>query len=336
MGGGTDLPSYYTKYGGIVISAAIDKYSYVMVEPNGQGPSHVEEQSDYQLMSRLDDLPRRDVAARVQQAILQHFGLTDGLSVFVTSQLPHDVGLGSATAEALALIKALSEVSGRPVNARDLAELAASLETDHLQLPYGRQDYYSIAFGGLNCLTFDMDRVEVTPIALSTASRLGLERRLMLFFTGRPSNWWQLQEERKRRSDRNRAGTIQAFHDVKQAALGLLADLSRDQIDTVGHWLHEGWLAKKRSGDGISDGWIDQWYEAARNAGALGGKLVGPGGGGFLLLYAYPDRHAAITAALTAIGLTPTRFRFEPDGASVLANSDLAALSFIRSTSGAH
>jgi D-glycero-alpha-D-manno-heptose-7-phosphate kinase len=327
------MPSYFTKYGGTVISAAIDKYSYVVVEQIGQGPSQVEGNSEYGLASSRQDQPMRQVHSRVQQAVLDHFGLTNGLSIFISSQLPDAAGVGSSTAEAMALVKAMSEVSGKPLDARALAELAGRLEIDDLQLPWGLQDHYSIAFGGLNCLTFETGHVEVTPIPLAASALAELENRLMLFFTGRPSNWWDLLNERKRMTEGNRSRAVQALHASKAAAVGLSNDLCCGEIGTVGYWLEQGWLAKQSFGDRVSDGWIDRWYEVARKAGATGGEIVGPGGGGFMLLYAEPDRQAAITAELTAAGLTRTRFHFETNGAAVLANH-LATTGLMRKASG--
>jgi D-glycero-alpha-D-manno-heptose-7-phosphate kinase len=319
-----------------VISVAIDKYSYVVVDQNGSKPSHFEAQSDYQLGASLTDERLQEVRSRVRQAVLEHFGLTTGLSIFISSQLPCSVGLATSTAEAMALIKAASEVSGRRLGARELAELAGRLVIDQLQLPWGPEDHYSIAFGGLNCMTYEADSVQVVPISLSDSVVTELESRLMLFFTGRPNNWWDLLNERKRLTDGNRARAVRALHASKAAALGLRGDLERGDIDGVGGWLHMVWLAKKQLIDGVSDGWIDQWYDVARKAGAQGGEIVGPGGGGFMLLYAEPDRQDAITAALVTAGLTRTRFQFEANGPAVLANQDVAPARLLRKAIGGH
>jgi D-glycero-alpha-D-manno-heptose-7-phosphate kinase len=321
-GGGTDLEAYYSKYGGAVVSVTIDKYFYVFVSPSDS--QHIQvSSSDYQTFyrQRFDEAPLWDGDLRLPKAIIQHFGIHTGLSVFLASQVPPGTGLGSSSTVAVALIKAMSMLSGLRLTRQQIAELACVIEIEQLKMPMGKQDQYAAAFGGLNFFEFQPEGVAVQPIELESDVQTQLERRLMLFFTGRSRNSAEILGEQKRNSERNRATVIQALHIIRQTALELRRDLQRGEIGAVGECLDRSWTAKRQLAHGISDPWIDQWYEAARSAGAAGGKIAGAGGGGFLLLYCEPDQQDSVTAVLKASGLTRMDFRFESGGATVIMNT---------------
>jgi D-glycero-alpha-D-manno-heptose-7-phosphate kinase len=325
-GGGTDLEAYYARYGGAVVSTTIDKYFYVIASLNDA--QHIQvSSSDYRMFYRhgLDEPPLWDGDLRLPKAIIEHFGIDTGLSVFLASQVPPGTGLGSSSSVAVALIKALAVFRHQPMAPAAIADLACHIEIDKLGMPIGRQDQYAAAFGGLNYIEFTSSGVSVTPFDLPDALTGQLEQRLMLFFTGRYHDSAGILAEQKQSSERNRGRVIQSLHVIRQAAADLRDDLARGNIDRVGECLDRSWSAKRQLASGITDPWIDQWYEAARNAGAAGGKITGAGGGGFLLLYCEPEHQDRVDATLQALGLTPMDFRFESGGAMVLVNTMHAA-----------
>lgn len=188
-------------------------------------------------------------------------------------------------------------------------------------MPIGKQDQYAAAFGGLNFLEFRPEGVLIQPIELEADLQAELEGRLMLFFTGRSRNSSEILAEQKRNSERNRTTVIEALHVIRQSAIELRRELQRGELGALGECLHRSWIAKRQLAHGISDPWIDQWYDAARSAGATGGKIAGAGGGGFLLLYCEREKQEAVTAALKDVGLSRMDFRFESGGAMVILNA---------------
>jgi len=321
-GGGTDLEAYYSKYGGAVVSTTIDKYFYVILTLNDSNHIQVSS-SDYRTFYRhpLDGPPLWDGDLSLPKVIIDHFGTSTGLSVFLASQVPPGTGLGSSSTVAVALIKAMSVLCNTPMTRQQTAELACEVEIEKLKMPIGKQDQFASAFGGLNFIQFNPDGVVVEPITLAADLRAELEGRLMLFFTGRSRDSAQILGEQKRSSERNRAGVIDALHVLKNTALAIRNDLLRGEIETLGDYLHQSWIAKRQLASGITDPWIDQWYQVARDAGARGGKIAGAGGGGFLLLYCDRQYQERVTDALQAQGLHRMDFRFESGGAMVIVNT---------------
>jgi D-glycero-alpha-D-manno-heptose-7-phosphate kinase len=321
-GGGTDLEAYYAKYGGAVVSTSIDKYFYVILTFNDSNHIQVSS-SDYRTFYRhpLDGPPLWDGDLDLPKVVIDHFGLWTGLSVFLASQVPPGTGLGSSSTVAVALIKAMSVLCNTRMSRQEVAELACEVEIEKLKMPIGKQDQFAASFGGLNFIQFSPDGVVVEPLGLPDDLQAELEGRLMLFFTGRSRDSAQILGEQKRSSERNRAGVIDALHSIKSTAIALRNDLIRGEIDTLGEYLHESWIAKRQLASGITDPWIDQWYQVARDSGALGGKIAGAGGGGFLLLYCLPPHQERVTEALQAQGLHRMDFRFESGGAMVIVNT---------------
>jgi D-glycero-alpha-D-manno-heptose-7-phosphate kinase len=316
------LAAYYEKYGGAVVSVTIDKYFYVFVSASDS--KHIQvASSDYQTFyrQRLDESPLWDGDLRLPKVIIDHFGLHTGLSVFLACQVPPGTGLGSSSTVAVALIKAMSVLTGLRMTRQQVAELACQIEIEKLEMPIGKQDQFASSFGGLNYIEFESEGVTVEALELPQESLQQLEQRLMLFFTGRSRNSAQILGEQKRSSERNRATVIEALHVLKDGAVQLRRELTTGNISAVGECLHRSWLAKRQLARGISDPWIDQWYETARSAGAAGGKIAGAGGGGFLLLYCEPGKQDQVTERLQANGLSRMDFRFESGGAMVIMNN---------------
>ncbi|MGE3272735.1 MAG: GHMP kinase, partial [Chloroflexota bacterium] len=237
------------------------------------------------------------------------------------SEVPPGTGLGSSSAVAVALAKALSTVRGQSLNKGELAELASFVEIEKLGMPIGRQDQYAAAFGGLNIIRFGSERIEVEALNLPQHTLATLEQRLLLFFTGSTRKASSILKHQQASTQQHDATTLNSLHQIKAMAETTIDLLRKGALDDFGALLHESWEAKKRLARGISNPKIDEWYAIARAHGVRGGKVTGAGGGGFLMLYADEDIQDALTTVLEREGLVRMDFRFDSGGAVVLLNS---------------
>ena len=326
-GGGTDVPAYYHQYGGTVISTSINKYFYAIINQADQAATQIIS-ADYKTLFSLDHgqttasdlIWEGDLA--LPKAILAHFGLQRGQQVFIASEVPPGTGLGSSSSAAVCLIKAFATYSGREINKADTAELACQIEIERLGMPIGKQDQYASAFGGLNQIEFQPDdRVVVTPLTVAPATLATLQKRLMLFYTGVSRYSTTILEKQKASVQGGEQAVLSNLHYLKELTTTVRHCLETGDLDQFGELLHEGWLRKQGLATNISNNSINETYAAARQAGALGGKITGAGGGGFLLLYCPVEQQTAVTVALTARGLTRMYFQFEKRGAQVLLDN---------------
>ncbi len=312
-GGGTDLPSYYREHEGFLIAGAIDKYVYITLHQ-----TFVED-----LIVKYSRLERVTSSAQVQHPIIREaFDLVglDGRYLELTSMadIPAGTGLGSSGSFTTALLKALHTWRRSLVTPAQLAEQACEIEIDRLGEPIGKQDQYIAAFGGLTCFTFRHDgTVESTPLQLSAEVQHNLEDSLVMFFTGysrRAGSILQEQDQRTRGSD---AAMLEGLHRVKRIGLQSRACLEAGQLADFGRLMHEHWEYKKQRSGAMSNPEIDDWYNLAMANGALGGKLIGAGGGGFLLFYT--EDRKRLRHALVGRGLKEVRLRFEFEGTKVVS-----------------
>lgn len=321
-GGGTDIAAYYRTYGGLVISTTIDKYFYVFLKPSVSGSIQLSS-SDYGTYYRQgveeEFLWEGDLS--LPRAILHHYGIRDSLSLFLASEIPPGTGLGSSSAVAVGVIKAISTACGERLSRAELAELACEIEIEKLGMPIGKQDQYASAFGGLNVIRFRESGVEVEPLVLAPEVRAQLDRNTLLFFTGSSRDSAKILKQQTKSSSEQDPKVIQALHAVKAIALEVHDCLLRGDLHRFGELLHESWEQKKRFAPGVSTDFIDACYAAARKAGALGGKITGAGGGGFVLLYCEEGTHGAVTRTLEEMGLRRRDFSFDTAGTRVLTNS---------------
>ena len=321
FGGGTDLPAYYERFGGAVLSTAINKHFYVILS-HAEGAVEVFS-ADYRTFFRHSEMAafEWDDDLRLPKAILDRFGIYEGLSIFLASEIPPGTGLGSSGAVCVALVKALATSLGQPADASSVAELACEVELGQLNEPGGKQDQYAAAFGGLNLIEFDAGSVQVKPVELPLPLLLALERRVLLFFTGtaRSSSSILLEQRAQILGDDDQ--TLEALHEIKAQVYRAQELLEAGKLDEFGCFLHEAWAAKKRASQGATNPEIDRLYEIARSAGALGGKIAGAGGGGFLMVFAEEGRQQEITSRLEGEGLFSMNFGFESRGATVLLNA---------------
>jgi len=325
-GGGTDLESYYGRFGGMVVSAAIDKYFYAFVNPSDRPGVHISS-SDYRAYYHWsqEEAPIWDGDLRLPRALLHEFGINRGLSIFLASEVPPGTGLGSSSAVAVALVKALSTLRGQRLTAPQVAELAAHAEIEKLGSPAGKQDQYASAFGGINAIYFGPDGVSVEPLPLGTDARDALQDRLLLFFTGSSRTANDILQKQQQATHRSDQRVMASLHGLKAAAVETRKALLSGDLRRVGEIMHDSWQLKKRLSPSVSNPRIDEIYERARHRGALGGKMAGAGGGGFLILYCEPDAHDAVTEEMRRLGLFRMNFHFDFGGAKVLLNSTAEA-----------
>jgi D-glycero-alpha-D-manno-heptose-7-phosphate kinase len=311
-GGGTDLPSYYREHGGFGIAAALDKYVYVTVmRPFTPGI--------YLKYSQLEHVQQTDQVHHpiIREAIKQLGFRTPQIEITTLADIPAGTGLGSSGSFTTALLKALYAHRRRLLHSGELAELACEIEIDRLGEPIGKQDQYIAAFGGVTCFTFCPDgKVEARPLQASMGALHNLEDDLLLFFTGFSRNAGTILADQKGRTEAHDAGMIQNLNYVKELGLRSEQALRAGRTAEFGALMHEHWEHKKRRSQGMSNPQIDEWYELGRKNGALGGKLVGAGGGGFLMFYA--EDHRRLRAAMAGAGLDEVRFRFDFEGTKVL------------------
>ena len=311
-GGGTDLPSYYRQHGGFLIAAAINKYVYVTVmRPFSPG-----------IYLKYSKLERVDQVDEVQHPILREAirildFKTPQVEITTLADIPAGTGLGSSGSFTTALLKALYTHRRRLLHPHQLAELACEIEIDRLKEPVGKQDQYIAAYGGLTCFEFlPNDSVEARPLGISMDTLFDLEDNLLLFFTGFSRRAGTILKDQKVRTLESDEQMLNNLHYVKQLGFDSQKALEAGNTGLFAELLHEHWQHKKRRSGGMSNSQIDEWYELGRANGAIGGKLVGAGGGGFLMFYAEDRRR--LRQAMVQAGLEEVRFSFDFEGTKVL------------------
>jgi D-glycero-alpha-D-manno-heptose-7-phosphate kinase len=311
-GGGTDLPSYYREHGGFLIAAAIDKYVYVTVM-RPFVPGIFLKYSQLEHVDGVDNVHHPIIREAVRMMEFR----TPQIEVTTLADIPAGTGLGSSGSFTTALLKALYAHRRRLLHPSELAELACEIEIDKLKEPVGKQDQYIAAYGGVTCFTFERDgRVRAEPLRVGMETLFNLEDDLLLFFTGFSRSAGSILTDQKERTEKSDADILANLHYVKDLGLRSRAALEKGDTAEFGALMHEHWEHKKRRSGGMSNPHIDEWYALGLRHGALGGKLVGAGGGGFLMFYA--EDHRRLRAAMAKAGLEEVRFRFDFEGTKVL------------------
>ena len=311
-GGGTDVPSYYREHGGFVIAGAIDKYVYVTVtRPFTPGI--------FLKYSKLEHVTEVDQVQHpiIREAIRMLDFKTPQVEITTLADIPAGTGLGSSGSFTTGLLRALYAHRRRLLLPSELARLACEIEINRLQEPIGKQDQYIAAYGGLTCFSFQPDeQVEAVPLRASMDTLFDLEDNLLLFFTGFERNAGSILKDQVSRTRQLDRDMLDNLHYVKEMGLQSQKLLEAGKTADFGALMHEHWEHKKRRSEGMSNPQIDEWYELGRANGALGGKLVGAGGGGFLMFYAEDRRR--LRQAMACAGLEEVRFRFDFEGTKVL------------------
>ena len=315
-GGGTDLPSYYREHTGFVISAAIDKYVYITLHETFSQELLIK-YSRMELVERVADVQHPIVREALR---LIDVGPQPYLEIVSMSDIPAGTGLGSSGSFTVALLRALHAWKKNPIPRQDLAEQACHIEIDLLHEPIGKQDQYIASFGGITCFEFlPDDRVQVAPLQLDGETLANLEDNLLLFFTGFTRSASAILEEQDTRTRLQDAGMISQLHVVKQLGCESKAALERGDLRRFAELMHVHWEHKKARSRSMTNSSIDEYYELARRNGALGGKLIGAGGGGFLMLYT--EDKTRLRNVMRHAGLREVRMRFDFQGTTVLAHS---------------
>lgn len=309
-GGGSDFPAVYRRAFGAVVATAINKYMYITVNRKFDDKIRAS-YSTTEMVDRVDDLKHELVRESLRMT-----GITGGIEITSISDIPsRGTGLGSSSTYTVGLLHALHAFAGRHAGATRLAEEACAIELERLGKPVGKQDQYIAAFGGLAFIRFEPDGVLVEPLLPGEPFRRDLEEHLMLLYTGLTRRADSILAEQQRNFEDGDAAFDDAMR-LRDLALDLRTAILDRRLDAVGEILDAGWTIKRRLAGGITSPQIDEWYARARAAGAIGGKVVGAGGGGFLLLFAAPRDQARIVERLAE--LRPVPIRLEPFGSRII------------------
>ncbi len=311
-GGGTDLQSYYRRHGGFWISAAVDKYIYISIHDIFPD----------QIILKYSEMERVKSVDEIKHALLREclrtMGVKERIEISSFADLPEGTGLGSSGTFTVAVLKGLHSYTHRHVTNRELAEEACRLEIEKLGRPVGKQDQYIASFGGINCFSIAPggDHVEVTPLHVQRSTLYQLEEGCAFFFTGYSRQASSILAEQDDKSKKDDSAMIENLHCVKDIGLRSKAALERGDLSAFAGLLNEQWEAKLGRSKSMVNSDIARWFRLGRDQGALGGKLIGAGGGGFLMFLA--EDKARLRKAMAAEGLQEVRLRFDFEGAQTV------------------
>jgi len=307
-GGGSDLPAFYKKHGGCVLSIGIDKYMYISIHPSFRKEETILKYSTTEIVKKTSDIKHSYF-----RTVLTKMGVS-GVEITSTADIPAGTGLGSSSSFTVGLLHSLYSYKGKYVSKEQLASEACIVELEDLKQPIGKQDQYAASYGGINFYTFNRDgSVFVEPVLLTESSTEKLENNLLMFYTGDVRSASAILEEQSKNilnEDKERKQK-----QMCDLAFDLRKYLQQGDIDSLGSILHEGWLLKRTLASGITNPVLDEYYDSAIKNGALGGKLLGAGGGGFLLFYVPETKQDAVRRK---IGLPEVPFRIDRQGSTII------------------
>lgn len=311
-GGGTDLPSYYTEREGFLISAAIDKYVYITLHETFEA-GYFLKYSKFERVNELDEIQH----PIIREALKMLDWKDPHIEICSMADIPAGTGLGSSSSFTTALLRALHTMQGNIVSTRTLAEEACEIEMNRLHEPIGKQDQYIASYGGITCMNFHKDGyVWVDPLQISTETLYNLEDNLILFFTGFTHSAGNILKEQDEKSKSKNEDMLKNLDFVKDLGFQSKAAFEKGNLEEFADIMNVHWEYKKKRSGGMSNPQIDEWYDLALKNGALGGKMIGAGGGGFLMFYAKDKMK--LRKVMTQAGMSEVRFRFEMEGCKVL------------------
>jgi D-glycero-alpha-D-manno-heptose-7-phosphate kinase len=314
-GGGTDLPSYYEKYGGFIFSAGLDKYMFIDSNRSVADDLIRVKYSKSETVESVDEL-QHDIA----REILQHTGVLKNIEISSLADIPAGTGLGSSSCYAVGLLHAIHTMKREYVPLAQLAEMDFQIEANILKRPIGKQDPYMAAFGGLTVLEIAEDgTVKVRKANVSFEVADELNKNMLIFFTGKTRSADDILREQEKGAKEEKASVVDSMHYIKDIGYQILEAVESGNIDVVGRKFHEHWQYKKKISSKMSNPEFDRIYEAARESGALGGKISGAGGGGFFTFYV-PDQQRTFREKMRELGLREMRYRFDFEGSKVLTD----------------
>lgn len=323
-GGGTDMPEYYEKYGGNVVTTCIDKFTYVIINPRHDNLFQAFS-SDFQThhpTTSYGTLKPKN-GTEIAVAVVKYLDYKKGANFLIASDVSPGSGLGASSSLTVNFIKTILTLQGKNRTNEKIAETAFYIDRHILRHPIGKQDEYVAAFGGFNFIKFEKDKTSVHPIIMKKNTLSELEQNLLLFFAGGRGKSRVLSTQIKR-IEQSIQSTMDSMHYVKQLAQEMHRSLVKSDLTSVGTLLHKGWLAKKNFAPGVSNDFIDKVYEAALKQGAMGGKLTGAGGGGHMLLYCEASKQKLLIKKLESLGLRQVQFHFHQEGPKVLNMHDFS------------
>ncbi|MBI1884942.1 MAG: sugar kinase [Chloroflexi bacterium] len=314
-GGGTDLPAYYSRYGGFIISAALNRYVYIALNRRFEDSIRVS-YSQTEIVEGPDQ-----VQHPIVREALRFLDLDDALEIVSIADLPANTGLGSSCSFTVGLLNALHALKREHVSLEELAEEACHLEIERLGEPIGKQDQYIAALGGITCLEIDREGgVRAAPASVPKEVLDELEERLLLFYTGLKRRASDVLEPQSRAAREDEPKVVSALHAIKDIGHEVQDSLERGELDRFGKLMDLHWQTKKNLSDRVTTDEVNRWYDLAMAGGALGGKLMGAGGGGFFMFYCPNGSKNEVRRALAAEGLKEVRFGIDFEGSKVLIN----------------
>jgi D-glycero-alpha-D-manno-heptose-7-phosphate kinase len=313
-GGGTDLASYYSKFGGFFVSAALNKYNYIAVKPRFEDGFRIS-YSLTEIVDRVDSIQQPII-----REALRLVGVTDGLEIVSIADVPGRAGLGGSSSYTVGVLNALHTHRREHISRETLAEEACQLEIERLKEPIGKQDQYVAAFGGINSYEINSEgKVRVEPLRISNHGQAELENNIMLFYTGMTRDASKILGRIKKDEENGSSRVLETMHRIKEIGYEVRDAIQSGDLDRFGELLDVHWQTKKNLSSDVSNSRIDAVYEIAKRNGAIGAKIMGAGGGGFLMLYADSGKKR-LREAMTKEGMKEVRFRFDYEGSKVSLN----------------
>ncbi|MEM2137550.1 MAG: hypothetical protein QW568_00495 [Candidatus Anstonellaceae archaeon] len=313
-GGGTDLPSYYSKFGGSLVSVAINKYVYVIVNKNFDSGI----KASYRKIENVASV--EELEHPLVRECLRLAGVLGGIEIFSMADAPGNTGLGSSSAYTVALLNALYSYRRKHASPQVLADEACKIEIDILKEPIGKQDQYMAAFGGLTKLDIEKDgKVTVSSPMLSEDSFERLENNLLMFYTGYQRSASDVLSDQNEATKKDESAVVENLHRIKEIGAKICTALEDGKVDDIGPLFHQHWMAKRKLSGKVSNAAIDELYETGMRNGATGGKLIGAGGGGFIVFYCPSDK-SKLRAAMKTKNAPEFQFRFDFEGSKIVFN----------------
>jgi D-glycero-alpha-D-manno-heptose-7-phosphate kinase len=313
FGGGTDYPDYYKEFGGGVLSTTIDKYIYVTVNYIAGLLDH-KYRIAYSKLELCQDV--NEIQHPVVREVIKYLDIQEGLEINIISDLPARTGIGSSSSFTVGLLHSLYALKGIMKSKEQLAKEAIHIEYDVLNERVGVQDQLAAAYGGFNHMRFTEDSLEVNPLIISRARKMALQDNLMMFYTGINRFASDILKEQIQKTQEKKISTeLKGIYEMVEQGIAILTDESRN-LDEFGHQMHHAWMSKRSLSSAISNDFLDEIYNKACEAGALGGKLLGAGGGGFFVFYVPSGKRAAVQTALAH--LHEIEFKFENGGSRII------------------
>lgn len=312
-GGGTDIPSYYSKYGGFLVSAAINKYVYVLINPRFENSIRVS-------YSRTENVEHfEEIQHPIIRECLRYVGVVGGVEIVSIADLPASTGLGSSSSFTVGLLRALHAFKNETIRPEQLAEEAYKIEVEVLKEPIGKQDQYISSFGGIVSMDIKTNgSVDLRPLPLEPEAIKRMEQQLLLFYTGLQRSASEVLTEQNHSMAQNVEPVLESMHKIKDIGYQVRDALLTSNISQFGALLNQHWTAKKNLTSNISNPSIDLWYDIAIRSGALGGKIMGAGGGGFFVFCCPDNVRDLVRSSMVSEGLQEMRYSIEPEGSKIL------------------